>query len=194
MKPSIWFEIFLMIFMEIIFLGLILQIYIPVNTTCNTEFSDILFRGSTEFSVAAIGIAEEICDINAESLYMISKKFLTSSLIYSISSALSTVASFILLPFYTDTALLTIGDYGALSLYIGLSLLVQVFTSMNMEYYVIVEYAELKDRPEYLKSKIASLSSYMIIAGTVIALIFLLGVTISFKIILTILNHPLSGM
>jgi len=106
---------------------------------------------------------------------VIKKDFIKSSVIYTFSSALSTGASFLLLPFYTNTRLLTISDYGALSLYIGLSLLVQVVASFSLDYYVGVAYHELKDRPVELKAKLASLNGYLIGIGLIIILLFAAG-------------------
>ncbi len=96
---------------------------------------------------------------------MIKRKFIQSSIIYTVSSALSTGASFLLLPFYTNIKLLTISDYGALSLYIGLSLLVQVVASFSIDFYVGVVYHESKNNPDELKTKIASLNGYLIVIG-----------------------------
>jgi O-antigen/teichoic acid export membrane protein len=106
---------------------------------------------------------------------VIKKDFIKSSIIYTFSSALSTGASFLLLPFYTNTKLLTVSDFGALSLYIGLSLLVQVVASFSLDYYVGVAYHELKDRPEELKTKLASLNGYLLTIGAIIILLFAAG-------------------
>lgn len=106
---------------------------------------------------------------------MVKKEFIKSSVIYTLSSALSTAASFLLLPFYTNTQLLTVSDYGALSLYIGLSLLVQVVASFSLDYYVGVAYHELKDKPEELKVKLASLNGYLMSIGAIIIAVFALA-------------------
>ncbi len=106
---------------------------------------------------------------------MIKKDFFKSSLIYTLSSALSTVASFLLLPFYTNTHLLDVSDFGALSLYIGLSLLVQVIAGFSIDAYVGVAYHEFKHEPKELKANIASLNGYLIFIGIVITLFVALG-------------------
>ncbi|MDB5284144.1 MAG: hypothetical protein JWO06_3219 [Bacteroidota bacterium] len=103
---------------------------------------------------------------------MISKKFLASSFIYTFSSMLSTLASFLLLPFYTNSGLLKVADFGLLSLFIGLSLLVQVFTNFSIDIYIGVAYHELKDQPEKLKQKLGFLNAYVLFSGTIIATIF----------------------
>lgn len=103
---------------------------------------------------------------------MISRKFLTSSIVYTVSAALPTAASFLLLPYYTNTGLLSVSDFGALSLYLGLSLFVQVITNISLDFYVGVAYHELKDQPAELKSKLASLNGYLILNGLVITLFF----------------------
>jgi O-antigen/teichoic acid export membrane protein len=106
---------------------------------------------------------------------VIKKDFFKSSLVYTVSSGLSTIASFLLLPFYTNTHLLTVADYGALSLYLGLSLLVQLVTAFGLDYYVVVSYHELSDKPAELKSKVATLNGYLITVGAIIALSFAIG-------------------
>jgi len=106
---------------------------------------------------------------------MISRKFITTSLIYTVSSTLSVLASFILLPFYTNTGLLKMGDYGALTLYIALSLFVQVFANFCLDFYVSVVYHDLKDQPEKLKAKMASLNGYVIVSGLIIIALFAIG-------------------
>ena len=112
---------------------------------------------------------------------MVKKEFIKSSVIYTLSSAMSTAASFLLLPFYTNTQLLTVSDYGALSLYIGLSLLVQVVASFSLDYYVGVAYHELKDKPEELKVKLASLNGYLMSIGAIIIAVFALAGNFFFK-------------
>jgi O-antigen/teichoic acid export membrane protein len=106
---------------------------------------------------------------------VIKKEFFKSSIIYTLSSGLSTGASFLLLPFYTNTHLLSVSDFGALSLYIVLSSLVQLVASLCLDYYVVVSYHELSDRPEERKLKIAALNGYLIVAGVIITLTFLIG-------------------
>jgi O-antigen/teichoic acid export membrane protein len=102
---------------------------------------------------------------------VIKKDFFKASLIYTFSSALSTAASFLLLPFYTNTHLLDKSDFGVLSLYIGLSLLVQVIASFSIDAYVGVAYHEFKHDPKELKANIASLNGYLIVIGIIITLI-----------------------
>ncbi|HWB65169.1 MAG TPA: oligosaccharide flippase family protein [Chitinophagales bacterium] len=106
---------------------------------------------------------------------MISKKFITSSAIYTFSSALSTVASFLLLPFYTNTRLLNVADFGVLAIYISLAMLVQILVSMSLDFYISVVYHELKNDPEKLREKISSLNGYMIFAAAIVALLFAVG-------------------
>ena len=106
---------------------------------------------------------------------MIKKEFLKSSFIYTVSSALSTAASFLLLPFYTNAKLLSVADFGALSLYIGFSLLVQVLATLSIDFYVGVAYHELKTKPDELKIKIASLNGYLIFAAIIIIAAFGIG-------------------
>ncbi len=110
---------------------------------------------------------------------MIKKDFIKSSLIYTFSSALSVAASFLLLPFYTKSNLLSISDYGALALYIGLANLVQTIVSFSIDYYGAVIYHELKDKPVEQKATIASLNGYIIVLGLiVIAIAFFAGDTL----------------
>lgn len=106
---------------------------------------------------------------------MISRKFITSTLLYTVSSSLTTIASFVLLPFYTNTRLLTVSDYGALALFIGLSLLVQVIATFSIDFYVAIVYHEFKDDPIKLKGKIASLNGFMLLAGLALLIFFVAG-------------------
>ena len=118
---------------------------------------------------------------------MIKKDFIKSSVIYTVSSTLSTFASFILLPFYTNTRLLTVPDYGALALYIGLSLFVQAIASFSLDFYVVVSYHDLKDKPEELKARIASLNGYFLTIGALLLIAFAAGGNF---IINQYINHP----
>ena len=106
---------------------------------------------------------------------MIKKDFFKSSLIYTFSSALSTAASFLLLPFYTNTHLLDVSDFGVLSLYIGLSVFVQIIAGFSLDAYIGVAYHEFKHDPEELKQNIASLNGYLILIGVIITAIIALS-------------------
>lgn len=94
---------------------------------------------------------------------MISQRFLKSTLIYSIGSALPMLSGFILLPFYTN--LLTTYDYGLLMLYIGFSLFVQVLVSYALDAYIGVHYTEVKEDKEKTKTLISNVAGLLLIIG-----------------------------
>lgn len=66
-------------------------------------------------------------------------------------------------------------DNGALSLYIGLSLIIQLLVSFSLEYYVGVVYHELKDTPSLLKEKIGSLNGYLLTIGLFTLIVFVVA-------------------
>ncbi len=104
---------------------------------------------------------------------MISKKFLTSSLVYTVSAALPTIASFLLLPYYTNTGLISLSDFGALSLYITFSLFIQVIAGLSFDFYATVAYQEFKHDQLKLRSKLAALNGYLLIVAAFIFLVSL---------------------
>jgi O-antigen/teichoic acid export membrane protein len=112
---------------------------------------------------------------------MISKKFLTSSFVYTIVSALPLASSVILLPFYTWY--LKTGTFGELALYIAFTALVQLFANFSMDGAVQVFYYDYKHDKTELKTYIGSMVSGMLITGTITIIISLLVGNVLFKAI-----------
>jgi len=103
---------------------------------------------------------------------MISKKFLTSSFVYTVVSALPLASSVILLPFYTWY--LKTDIFGELSIYISFTLLVQLIANFSMDGAIPVFYYNYNNDKERLKTYIGSIVSAMLITGTITILLSLL--------------------
>lgn len=104
---------------------------------------------------------------------MISKNLIKSSLIYTIIGALPLVSAFLLLIFYTNY--LTTADYGAFVIYISFTGFVQVLINMGLDAYVGVSYFENKHEKATLRSKIGTITGYLLIWGLIITAIFSLS-------------------
>ncbi|GIV29438.1 MAG: hypothetical protein KatS3mg028_0504 [Bacteroidia bacterium] len=116
---------------------------------------------------------------------MIKLSFIKDSLLYTIGNALPMAASIILLPFYVNY--LNPANYVALSFYIGISLLYQIFFSFSFEQYYGVVYTELKQDEEKVKVLNGSVFIYLMIYGGIITLITML---IGNPILKTIFKDP----
>ncbi len=103
---------------------------------------------------------------------MISKKFLTSSFVYTVVSALPLASSVILLPFYTWY--LKTGTYGELVLYIVFTGLIQYIANFGMDGSVQVFYYDHKHNRTDLNIYIGSMVSGMLISGAITIIISLL--------------------
>jgi len=101
---------------------------------------------------------------------MISKNLIKSSLIYTIIGALPLISAFFLLIFYTNY--LTKADYGALVIYISFTAFMQILTNMGLDTYIGVSYFESKRDQATLRSKIGSITGYLLIWGVFIIFIF----------------------
>jgi O-antigen/teichoic acid export membrane protein len=102
---------------------------------------------------------------------MISKRFLKTSFIYTIAGMLPMASATILLPFYITY--LSTTDFGQLTVYYTLSLLVQVITTYSFDSSLYIHYHELKDDRPRLSSFISSAFCLMLLIGagvTVVAL------------------------
>lgn len=99
---------------------------------------------------------------------MISFKFIKSSVIYSVIGALPLASATILLPFYTN--LLTTSQFGIFALYIAFTAIIQIVVNYALENYIFVHYIENKENKKALKE----------IIGTVVILLLIIGVIITF--------------
>ncbi len=91
---------------------------------------------------------------------MISKRFIKSSLIYTLAGALPMASAIILLPFYV--LYLPTEAYGALSVCLAFSALVQIIATYSFDTSLYIHYHELKGNPERLASFISSSFVFMI--------------------------------
>ncbi|MEO6884589.1 MAG: hypothetical protein ABI199_11270 [Bacteroidia bacterium] len=62
------------------------------------------------------------------------KKIFSSTILFSIGGLLPTMASLVLLFPYTQN--LTIADYGALSIYISFTLLLQIIVNFGIDFFI----------------------------------------------------------
>jgi O-antigen/teichoic acid export membrane protein len=112
---------------------------------------------------------------------MISKKFLTSSLVYTIVSALPLASSVILLPFYTWY--LKTATFGELAIYIAFTGLIQYIANFGMDGSVQVFYYDYKHNRKELNTYVGSMVSGMLISGTITIIISLLFGNLLFNVI-----------
>lgn len=100
---------------------------------------------------------------------MISKDLIKSSIIYTIVGALPTIAGFFLLIFYTHY--LTKAQYGTFIIYISFTGFMQLLTNLGLETYIGVSFFESKNNWTALKSKIGTITGYLLIWGIFIIFI-----------------------
>jgi O-antigen/teichoic acid export membrane protein len=112
---------------------------------------------------------------------MISKKFLKSSVIYSVIGALPLGTSFVLLLFYAN--LLSTSDLGFLALYIVIALLVQIIVNFAMDTSIGVHFFEYKDKPEKLKRYVGTIAGLLLVVGVIFAIFTAFSGTFLFRII-----------
>ncbi len=94
---------------------------------------------------------------------MITKRFIKSSIIYTLAGALPMASAIILLPVYTR--FLSAEVYGALSIYLVFSLLVQVIVTYGFDASLFTYFHELKNDPQKLSSFISSAFIFILIIG-----------------------------
>ena len=112
---------------------------------------------------------------------MISNKLIKSSLIYSVIGALPLISAFFLLIFYTNY--LTKADYGIFVIYISFTAFIQILANLGFDTFIGVSYFESKHDRGMLRSRIGTISAYLILWGLITILIFsILGESL-FKLI-----------
>ena len=102
---------------------------------------------------------------------MISKRFITSSFIYSIVGALPLASSIFLLPFYTN--MLTTSDFGMLMIYIVFTQLMQLFFNFGLDNYIPISYIENKNNPLKQKECLSTGTITLIFLGVFIIILLL---------------------
>lgn len=96
---------------------------------------------------------------------MITKRFIRNTLIYTIAGSLNLASAIILLPFYTDY--LSTEVYGALALYMGFSLLVQICVTYSFDASIYFYFHEFKNDKEKLATFISSAFTFILIISLV---------------------------
>jgi len=103
---------------------------------------------------------------------MISKNLIKSSFIYTIIGALPLVSAFFLLLFYTNY--LTPSLYGALVIYVSFTGFIQILINLGFDTYIGISYFDSRRDRELLKSKIGTITGYLLVWGLFIILLFVL--------------------
>lgn len=105
---------------------------------------------------------------------MISKKFIRNSLIYTIAGSLPMASAIILLPVYIEY--LSTPVYGALILYTGFSLLIQILVTYSFDTSIYSYYHDYKHDQKKLKVFVSSVFTFVLLVGVATcALFFFLG-------------------
>jgi len=94
---------------------------------------------------------------------MISKKFITSSFVYSVIGALPLATGFVLLPFYTGY--LSTSDFGMLGIYIIFSQLIQILFNFGLDNFIPLSYIDNKDNPTKQRESLSTATVSLIILG-----------------------------
>lgn len=114
---------------------------------------------------------------------MISKNFIKSSLIYTLTGTLPTATAVILLPLYI--ANLSTADYGALSIYQVFTLLVQILVTYSFDSSLYIHFHEFKNDTLKLSSFVSSAFVLMLIIGAVVSFFFFIAGDLVFSQIFT---------
>lgn len=113
----------------------------------------------------------------------ISRKFLRSSLIYTVAGALPMASALVLLPFYVTS--LSTSDFGALSIYFAFSYFVQLVTTYSFDTSLYIHFHEYKNENAKLSSFVSSAFVLMLGIGLCVGLIFMISGDIVFRNIFT---------
>lgn len=97
----------------------------------------------------------------------ISRKFLRSSLIYTLAGALPMASALVLLPFYVGH--LSTSDFGALSIYFAFSYFIQLLTTYSFDTSLYIHFHEYKRTPAKLSAFASSAFVLMLLIGLVVA-------------------------
>lgn len=112
---------------------------------------------------------------------MISKRFIKSSLIYTLSGALPMASALILLPFYI--VYLDPGEYGALSVCLAFSALVQIIATYSFDTSLYIHYHELKHDRDRLASFISSSFVFLVVLALVVTAVLSVSGHMLFRLI-----------
>lgn len=101
---------------------------------------------------------------------MISKKLIKSSFVYTIVGALPLASAFFLLLFYTNY--LTTSLYGSLVIFVSFTGFIQIIFNLGLDTYIGISYFDNRHNNELLRSKIGTITGYLLIWGLFITLLF----------------------
>jgi O-antigen/teichoic acid export membrane protein len=104
---------------------------------------------------------------------VISRSFIKSSLIYTLSGALPMASAIILLPFYTQH--LSTDVLGALWIYLAFTLLVQIVVTFSYDTSIYIHFHDYKNDLKNLSQFISSAFTLILLIGTVTTIILSLS-------------------
>lgn len=104
---------------------------------------------------------------------MISRNFIKASAIYTLAGALPMASAFFLLPFYLGY--LSNELYGALSLYLAFSFLIQVLVTYSFDTSLFIYNQEYNSDPVKLKSFLSSVFTFMLMIACALGFIMILA-------------------
>ena len=99
-------------------------------------------------------------------MILIGKKFIRNSIIYTIAGSLPLASAILLLPFYANY--LSREVFGALSLYLSFTLLVQIFITYSFDSSVYVYFHEFKSDPLKLNRFVSSAFNFILLLSLLI--------------------------
>lgn len=114
---------------------------------------------------------------------MISRRFIKSSLIYTVAGALPMASAIILLPFYIYH--LSTDQYGVLSIYMAFSLLIQILVTFSFDTSVYIHFHELKDDRKKLSEFISSAFICTAFIGLFVGVVLTLTGDLIFRYVFT---------
>jgi O-antigen/teichoic acid export membrane protein len=94
---------------------------------------------------------------------VITKRFIKSSIIYTIAGSLPMASAIILLPFYLGY--LSASNFGVLSVFTGISALIQVFVTYSFDTAIYSYYHDYKNDPKKLAAFVTSIFIFILILG-----------------------------
>ncbi|WP_127120570.1 lipopolysaccharide biosynthesis protein [Chryseotalea sanaruensis] len=100
----------------------------------------------------------------------ISRSFIKGSLIYTLIGSLPMASAILLIPFYM--ADLSMANFGALSIYMAFSLLIQLLVNYSFDASLYIHYHEYKSDPPKLASFISSAFVFMLLSGGILLISF----------------------
>lgn len=97
---------------------------------------------------------------------MIRRKFISESLIYTLTGALPLASGLVLLPFYTNW--LTSDQFGLLALYIAITMFLQILFNFGFDNYIGISYIDNKSKPEIQSEIIGTIVLSLLLIGAIV--------------------------